>query len=375
LKKQLAIFGAGGLGREVLSLLKALPQWEVTGFYDDGIASGTVIRDDLKVIGGLEALRSITEKTNIVLAIGSPDLKQRIAAALAGIAQLQFATLIHPSAILQEPNAIAFGPGCVIGAGCILTTEIEVGAHVLININCTVGHNVKIGKFASIMPGVWPLEPEANLLIAATLVSVGLGSLVSGIGPQPFFYERVNHGLLAGLGSFFVFVVERALGPALVEVIDGSAVGRLRGGGETLFDGMELFEPGLHVGIQKLIGVFVFALLQQMLAEDAGAFGRPEFLPVRLQQLQALFQLLLVFVDEGQFDYAIRVVWVRGNGGFEQIDFERLEGRVGRSRQRAQLMQDVQCTIGIPGPEFVDQRQPALVSVREDGSRRIDARG
>jgi phosphatidate cytidylyltransferase len=31
---------------------------------------------------------------------------------------------------------------------------------------------------ASIMPGVWPLEPEANLLLAATLVSVGLGSLV-----------------------------------------------------------------------------------------------------------------------------------------------------------------------------------------------------
>jgi phosphatidate cytidylyltransferase len=31
---------------------------------------------------------------------------------------------------------------------------------------------------ASAMPGVWPLAPEASLLIAATLVSVGLGSLI-----------------------------------------------------------------------------------------------------------------------------------------------------------------------------------------------------
>jgi len=31
---------------------------------------------------------------------------------------------------------------------------------------------------ASIMPGVWPLAPEASLLLAATLVSVGLGSLI-----------------------------------------------------------------------------------------------------------------------------------------------------------------------------------------------------
>jgi len=37
---------------------------------------------------------------------------------------------------------------------------------------------VAVAISASIMPGVWPLESEANLLIAATLVSVGLGSLV-----------------------------------------------------------------------------------------------------------------------------------------------------------------------------------------------------
>ena len=44
--------------------------------------------------------------------------------------------------------------GTVICAGSILTTDIEVGQHVNINIDCTVGHDTTIEDYVNISPGV-----------------------------------------------------------------------------------------------------------------------------------------------------------------------------------------------------------------------------
>ena len=43
--------------------------------------------------------------------------------------------------------------GTVLTAGVILTTRIQTGDFVLINLATTVGHDVNIGNFCSIMPG------------------------------------------------------------------------------------------------------------------------------------------------------------------------------------------------------------------------------
>lgn len=152
MKKRLLIYGAGGLGLEVLALVKALPEWEVAGFVDDSVTPGE-IRYGVKVLGGIEVIRQQTEVTSVVLAIGSPLHKAEVIRKIRNEA-VQFPVLIHPSVILHLPDTISIGEGTVITAGVILTAEIAIGRHVLLNLNTTVGHHSKIGSYCSIMPGV-----------------------------------------------------------------------------------------------------------------------------------------------------------------------------------------------------------------------------
>jgi sugar O-acyltransferase (sialic acid O-acetyltransferase NeuD family) len=45
------------------------------------------------------------------------------------------------------------GEGCVITAGVRLTTNIRIGSHVHLNLNCTVGHDSVLDDFVSVFPG------------------------------------------------------------------------------------------------------------------------------------------------------------------------------------------------------------------------------
>lgn len=151
MKKPIFIFGAGGLGREVLSLVTAIETWEPKGFLDDGVERGTMIKG-LEVIGGVNIVPDLPSDAAIVLAIGDPETKVKLASAIR--TQIQFPVLIHPAAIVQDPMSVMINEGTIICAGAVLTTNIYVGAHVLINLNVTVGHDSSIGAFSSIMPGV-----------------------------------------------------------------------------------------------------------------------------------------------------------------------------------------------------------------------------
>jgi len=69
----------------------------------------------------------------------------------AAAAGFSFATLVHPR--VERSSWIRMGTGTVICAGNILTTNIVLGEHVQINLDCTVGHDVIMGDFATLAPG------------------------------------------------------------------------------------------------------------------------------------------------------------------------------------------------------------------------------
>jgi sugar O-acyltransferase (sialic acid O-acetyltransferase NeuD family) len=152
MKEKILIYGAGGLGREILSLIRAADQFEPIGFLDDSAARGTDIKG-VRVLGGEEVLLGFDGNVNVVLAFGDPVTKGMKAKRL-DRRHIHYPVVLHPAAILQDRESILLGNGCVIGAGSILTTDIVIGEHTLININCTVGHDTRIGRCASVMPGV-----------------------------------------------------------------------------------------------------------------------------------------------------------------------------------------------------------------------------
>jgi sugar O-acyltransferase (sialic acid O-acetyltransferase NeuD family) len=147
----LFLYGAGGLGREVKALVDGLPGWKVGGFFDDGLKKGDVI-NGVPVLGGFAELAAV-KNGNLVLTFGLPKVKSDVVVRLASLA-IAFPIIRHPSAIIQDADSVMLSPGCVLTAGVIMTTDIEIGRHVLLNLNCTIGHDVKIGDCSSIMPGV-----------------------------------------------------------------------------------------------------------------------------------------------------------------------------------------------------------------------------
>ena len=72
----LVIFGAGGLGREVLLLLRQLndaqPSWQVRGFYDDH-APATPTVAGLPYLGTSADLNAVAEPLAVAVAVGRSE--------------------------------------------------------------------------------------------------------------------------------------------------------------------------------------------------------------------------------------------------------------------------------------------------------------
>jgi sugar O-acyltransferase (sialic acid O-acetyltransferase NeuD family) len=184
----LVIFGAGGLGREVLLLVQQInarrPTWDVRGFYDDQAPASPAVAG-LPYLGSSADLNASPEPLAVALAVGSPDGRAAVVARLTS-PQLSFPILVHPRVTLTSLQRVMLGDGCIIQQGCILTCDIILGRFVLLNLGCTVGHDAVLDDFCSLMPhanvsGAARLATGVYLGTSATIiqgVSIGQNALV-----------------------------------------------------------------------------------------------------------------------------------------------------------------------------------------------------
>lgn len=166
--KNIAIVGAGGLGKEVAALIHQINQkeliWNVVGFYDDTCPIGKRIATHL-VLGKVAELNKVDYPLDVIIAIGDPSTKSEVVSKIKN-QNVKYPVLIHPASTIGME--VQLGPGSIITAGCHLTVDIEIGEHVLINLNSTIGHDARIGSYSSIMPGVHLsgfVRLEKNVLI------------------------------------------------------------------------------------------------------------------------------------------------------------------------------------------------------------------
>lgn len=155
--KKISIFGAGGFGREVQMLIEQInsvkKEWEFIGFWDDDKNLKTPI-NDLPLLGGIKDLNKYEkEELYIVCAVGEPNIKEKIIQNISN-PNVKFPILIHPSVIIGNRKFVSIEEGTIIAAGNIITTNIKIGKHVILNLSCTVGHDTIIEDFSSFMPTV-----------------------------------------------------------------------------------------------------------------------------------------------------------------------------------------------------------------------------
>ncbi|HVR33100.1 MAG TPA: acetyltransferase [Acidimicrobiia bacterium] len=145
-----AVYGAGGFAREVAWLIEACEEFDAVCFIDDDPATHGATMNGIRIMS-LDSARATFPDASVVGAVGTPSIRERVVtkAEEAGMAA---ATIIHPRTELSR--WVEVGEGTVICAGNILTTNIRLGRHVQINLDCTVGHDVIMDAFTTLAPGV-----------------------------------------------------------------------------------------------------------------------------------------------------------------------------------------------------------------------------
>lgn len=154
--KDLYIVGAGGFGREVAWLVERInhvnPEWSLKGFIDDNKVLHGTKEGGYFVVGGCDYLEKLSHTAWVVCAVGAAKIRKKIIKKLNTISNVSFATLIDPSVIKSE--RVTVQEGSIICAGTILTVDIVIGKHVIINLDCTIGHDDVIHDFVTIYPSV-----------------------------------------------------------------------------------------------------------------------------------------------------------------------------------------------------------------------------
>ncbi len=154
--KDIVILGAGGLGREVLFEIRELNKrgadYNILGFADDAPeASGKVIHG-VPVLGGSGWLAEYDKPLCVAIAVGNARVRRMLYERICSNVNLSFPTIIAHDALCSE--YVSFGEGCIVCFSTVFTVDIEVGRFVLVNNDCTVGHDTVLDDFVTLYPSV-----------------------------------------------------------------------------------------------------------------------------------------------------------------------------------------------------------------------------
>lgn len=153
--KDIAIYGAGGFGREVACLINNnLLEWHIVGFFDDNPSiKGQMISHFGLCLGGIEVLNSWDKELAVVLAIGSPHAVQIVANNIVN-PHVSFPNIIHPNFEMLDMQTFTIGKGNIVTKDCRVSCNVSIGDFNVLNGSVIIGHDAQIGSYNSFMPAV-----------------------------------------------------------------------------------------------------------------------------------------------------------------------------------------------------------------------------
>lgn len=153
--KDIAIYGFGGYGREIASIIKSIntvkPTWNILGFFDDDQSKLGLENEYGKVLGGIDFVNSFDKELSVVMAIASPNVLEKIIKNINN-PNLSFPNIIAPTVFFFDKETFNIGYGNVICHHCRVSTDVTMGNFNLINGCCSFGHDVKLGNYNMMQP-------------------------------------------------------------------------------------------------------------------------------------------------------------------------------------------------------------------------------
>ncbi|GAA1370492.1 acetyltransferase [Peribacillus frigoritolerans] len=197
--KPLYIIGSGGFSKQVLEIVEEInthkKEYELVGIIDDDKSKLGKEVLGYKIIGDTNYLKCISENNVIyaVIAIADGKVREKLSK---NLLKVRWINLIHPKAIISKYTTM--GEGNVICGGVIINPECEIGNHCNINISCTLGHDIVLDDYSTLMPGC---NISGNVKIKS-YSTVGTGSCI-------IQNKTINENSYIGAGSVVIEDVEK----------------------------------------------------------------------------------------------------------------------------------------------------------------------
>jgi acetyltransferase EpsM len=188
--RSLVIFGAGGLGRELLGWINASSEafrakWPVTAFVADNATP------DMRCAGLPVRRRSDFASTpRYLLAVGSAEHRRRLANELAALGW-EACAWVHETALVG--HGVQIGEGSLIFPYDSLASDTKIGRFVLSNGRNIFGHDVTVGDYSVLLGRAWM---GGNVAIGENVV-VGSSAVI-----HPGM--RIGDGSVVGIGSIVI---------------------------------------------------------------------------------------------------------------------------------------------------------------------------
>ncbi|MCK5136190.1 MAG: NeuD/PglB/VioB family sugar acetyltransferase [Bacteroidales bacterium] len=152
-KSNVYIVGAGGFGREIeswISLSKSFrDNYSLKGYIDDGTDALDQYPSDYNILGKIDEFQ-FKDEDYVLLGVADPDMKENIVNRLND--KVRFLSFISDSAIIGKN--IEISNGTVIAPHAVISTNINIGSFVTINLGTHIGHDSVVSDFSSLMANV-----------------------------------------------------------------------------------------------------------------------------------------------------------------------------------------------------------------------------
>jgi len=133
---KLAIFGYGGHAKEVASQINNTVDFFVDDEYSNEYAK-PISTFNPEIYMMMVAVANSKDREDIIKKLPK---------------ETRYFKFIHPTAQIFSKD-VEIGEGSFIGAYSILTTNIKIGKHAILNRGNQIGHDTTIGNYFSAMPG------------------------------------------------------------------------------------------------------------------------------------------------------------------------------------------------------------------------------
>lgn len=150
--EKIFIVGTGGFAREVLFLIDQLGKFnnveaflELDHIWEERWKDKKIMDKPILPFSDFTA-----NQGSITIGVGDPSIREKTVKQLPK--NTNYISLIHPNTNVSK--WVKIGRGCIISAGSIVTTQIEIGDFCQLNLSTTIGHDCKIEAFYTTAPGV-----------------------------------------------------------------------------------------------------------------------------------------------------------------------------------------------------------------------------